>query len=158
MIAIVFNSCTASMSNPEILLYLSNVSPFDYQQYVYSYTATSTTTILIFAFRQDPNYWALDDVYVIDTVTNQTINSDPSFESGTLDCCSLCNPSGSSSAGEVSSSDPHTGYYSYFDGAVGNPDYLILNLTTVSGLLYSVSFWLANLGDPTNSATVLIGS
>jgi hypothetical protein len=24
--------------------------------------------------------------------------------------------------------------------------------------LYSVSFWLANLGDPTNSATVLIGS
>jgi hypothetical protein len=158
MIAIVSNACTASMSNTVTLMYLSNASPFSYQQYVYSYTATSTTTILSFAFRQDPSWWAMDDVYVIDTVTGQTINSDPSFESGTLNCCSVCNPSGSSSGGQISSLYPHTGTYNYYDGAVTNPDYLILTLTTVSGRLYTISFWLENIGNPINSATVLIGS
>jgi hypothetical protein len=158
MIAIVSNACTASMSNTVILMYLSNASSFSYQQYVYSYTAISTTTILSFAFRQDPSFWAMDDVYVIDTVTSQTINSDPSFESGTSNCCSTCNPSGSSSAGVVTTGCANTGSYCYYDGSVGNPDYLIITLTTVSGRLYSISFWLENIGNPINSATVLIGS
>jgi hypothetical protein len=130
-----------------------------YQQYVYSYAATSTTTILSFGFRQDPSWWAMDDVYVIDTVTSQTINNDPSFESGSLSlCCTMCNLSSGSVGGQISSSYPHTGIYNYYDGSIGNLDYLIMTLTTVSGRVYSVSFWLKNLGGPTNSATVLIGS
>ncbi len=114
--------------------------------------------ILSFAFRQDPSYFAMDDVYVVDTVTGLTVNSDPSFESGTLNCCTLCNPSGSSAGGQISSSYALTGTFNYYDGAVGNPDYLILTLTVVPGRTYTISFWLRNLGGPTNSITILVDS
>jgi hypothetical protein len=56
------NSFSASFGST--LLSLSNKSAFTYTLYTFLVQATTSTTNLVFTFRQDPNYWSLDDVNV----------------------------------------------------------------------------------------------
>lgn len=57
------NSFSASFGS-SVLTSLTNARTFGYTLYSYVVTATSSTTNLSFSFRQDPSYWALDNVSV----------------------------------------------------------------------------------------------
>ncbi|CAF4899727.1 unnamed protein product, partial [Rotaria magnacalcarata] len=71
-------------------------------------------------------FWALDDVTVIDSVSFATVNANSGFETiNSNDSWTVCNPSDSCFPGEISSNYSRTGQYSYIDGAIGNPDYLV---------------------------------
>ncbi|CAF3483691.1 unnamed protein product [Rotaria socialis] len=104
-------------------------------------------------------FWALDGVQVIDSVSFAPVIANGGFETiNSNDSWTVCNPSNSCFPGEISSNYSRTGQYSYLDGAMNNPDYLVQLFPTVSGRLYFVSFWLKNLGSGVNNATITIGS
>jgi hypothetical protein len=80
----------------------------------------------------------------------------PGFETGALTgYYAFCNPSSSAAAGTVSGANARSGTFCYYDGSVGNPDYLSQTMAAVPNTYYTISFWLYNLGAPTNSATVI---
>ena len=113
--------------------------------------------------RQDPDWYYLDDFYVIDTVTGATMNNDPSFETGGLSACcgssSTCNAFGVSPLGTVIYGNAHTGNYCFQDGAVGGPDYFTITITNiVISRTYNISFWLMNTSGTPNLAMVTVGS
>ncbi len=151
------NVCTTSVRNPEVLIYISNASPFAYTFYQMSFIAASSNTTLLFVLRQDPSYWCLDDIS-IESPNGQECIQDGSFESGSLSYYTFCNPSNAAAYGRISANCPHTGSYDYYDGAVGNPDYLSQSFATIAGTTYNLTFWLSNLGGPTNSLIVFVGS
>ena len=156
--AILQNSCTAALINPVTLLYLSNISPTNsYVYYSYSYLSTASSITLTMAFRQDPSYWALDDISVTLSAGGPNLVQNPGFETGTLNgYYAFCNPSSSSAAGTVTGSNARSGTYCYYDGSVGNPDYLSQTMAAIPNTYYTISFWLWNLGGPSNSATVIV--
>ena len=81
----------------------------------------------------------------------------PGFETGSLTgYYTFCNPSSSAASGVVMSGCGYTGTYCYYDGSVGNPDYISQTMAAVPNQYYTVSFWLWNQGGPTNSATVIL--
>jgi hypothetical protein len=150
--------CTTSVKNPQILLYISNSPPFVYQFFQLSFVAASSNTTLLFALRQDPSYWCLDDISVRSPFGEECIE-DGSFESNSLSTYyTFCNPSNSAASGRITTDCPYTGSYSYYDGAVGNPDYLSQSFVTTPGTTYNLTFWLANQGATINSATILVRS
>ncbi|CAF0798865.1 unnamed protein product [Didymodactylos carnosus] len=151
------NSCTASLGGPITLLYMSNAAAFAYTYHSFNYVATSYQATLSLAFRQDPSWWCLDDIAVTYGGVNSFQNG--GFETGALGTSyTFCNPQTASSSGTVSTTCPHTGSYSYYDGSVTNPDYISQTFAVVSGRTYVVSFWIRNMGGPTNSATIIIGT
>lgn len=104
-------------------------------------------------------WWALDNVKVFDNTTSSIVNSEGGFENLNLNTSwTICNPSDSCFAGEISKEHAHTGNNSYLDGAIQNADYLIQSIPTVGGRLYQINFWLKNLGSNPNSATLIVGS
>jgi hypothetical protein len=142
-------------------MYLDNTAVTGYVQYAYRYTTAASTTQLkvSFGLRQDPSYWVLDDVYIVDTVTGLTVNNDPSFETGSLAaCCSQCNTFNSPYGGQVISYYPHTGNYDYEDGAVTNPDYVTMTMNIVANRAYNITFWLQSFGGTPNCALLIVGS
>jgi phospholipase/lecithinase/hemolysin len=58
------NDFTVDWAGTDVGLDLVNAAAFGYTEYTYNLTATTTSTELKFVFRQDPWYWALDDVSV----------------------------------------------------------------------------------------------
>src|SRR5689334_18970366 len=48
----------------------------------------------------------------------------------------------------------HSGSFAASFGAVGSPTFLSQTLTTTSGTTYTISYWLTNLGGPTNEFNV----
>lgn len=152
------------MVNARAFFYLSNAGAFSYTKFGFEYYQTSGTTMIItVGLRQDPDWYYLDDFYVIDTVTGATMNNDPSFETGGLSACcggsSTCNTFGASPQGTVVSGNAHTGTYCFRDGAVGNPDYFTVTITNiVIGRTYNISFWLMNTTGTPNTAIVIVGS
>jgi hypothetical protein len=58
------NTCTTSVKNPHTLPYISNSPPFAYALFQKSFVATASNTTLLFALRQDPSYWCLDDISI----------------------------------------------------------------------------------------------
>ncbi len=151
------NVCTTSVENPQVLLYISNAFLFNYTFYQRSFIAASSDTNLLFVLRQDPSYWCLDDISV-ESPDGQECIQDGSFESGSLSYYKFRNPSDSPDSGTISTYCPHTGHYNYYDGAVGNPDCLSQSFATIVGTTYNLTFWLSNLGGPTNSFIVFVGS
>ncbi|CAF1103033.1 unnamed protein product [Rotaria sp. Silwood1] len=132
------------------------MAPFSFTYYQYLYVATSTNTTMMLAFRQDPNYWCLDDISV--EYNGMQMWQNGGFETSPLtQYYTYCNPSGASASGTISASCSHSGSYSFYDGAVGFSDYLSQSFTTVIGASYNISFWLANQGSTPNSALVIIG-
>ncbi|CAF3349095.1 unnamed protein product [Rotaria socialis] len=153
--------CDATVPTTTTLLCLSEVCEFDYQLYTFTYVTRngSNSSLLRFNFRHDSMFWALDGVQVIDSVSFAPVIANGGFETiNSNESWTVCNPSNSCFPGEISSNYSRTGQYSYLDGAMNNPDYLVQLFPTVSGRLYFVSFWLKNLGSGVNNATITIGS
>ncbi len=112
---------------------------------------------MMLALRQDPSYWCLDDISVVDPNGVQ-LWQDGGFESSPLTTYyTYCNPNGAAASGVISTSCVHSGSYSFYDGSVGYSDYLSQAFTTVVGTTYTISFWLANNGGSPNSFLVIIG-
>ncbi|CAF1257544.1 unnamed protein product [Didymodactylos carnosus] len=152
------NCTTPSTINSTTLLSLNNLSASNYTNYQCTYRATSNQTILMFALRQDPNYWCLDDILVTTNNSNNTnllINGD--FETGNLQGYSMCNPISRITSGIVVTNQPHSGTYNLFDGSYLNPDYLWQIFSTQQQQQYQISFWLLNSGSSPSSITVTIG-
>jgi hypothetical protein len=53
-----------------------------WQQYTYTFTATDATTQVGFLFRQDPAFWAFDDVSVTAPASSTNLIVNPGFEDG----------------------------------------------------------------------------
>jgi len=101
------------------------------------YIAISNRTPISFSFREDIGCFALDTVSVRNTtaLTVELIaNND--FETGILSSRTYCNPQSTIGAGEVKknfdnfqclhfTNQTKSESYFYYDGAVGNSDYLI---------------------------------
>ncbi|CAF0825856.1 unnamed protein product [Adineta ricciae] len=155
--AILNNTCTSTISgSPTVLVYFTNLTSFSYTYYQYTYVAASTTTTMMLAMRQDPSYWCLDDISV--TYNGVQMWQNGGFElSSFTSYYSYCNPSGASSSGTISSLCPNSGNYSFRDGSVAYSDYISQSFSTVVGGTYNISFWLSNLGAPTNSFIIIIG-
>jgi hypothetical protein len=112
---------------------------------------------MMLALRQDPSYWCLDDISVVDSSGTQ-LWQDGGFETSPLiNYYIYCNPNGAASRGTISTSCPHSGSYSFYDGSEGYSDYLSQEFTTVVGTSYNISFWLGNKGATPNSFLVIIG-
>ncbi|CAF3035110.1 unnamed protein product [Rotaria socialis] len=111
---------------------------------------------MILALRQDPSYMCLDDISVTNNGTEMWQNG--GFELNSLtQYYTYCNPNAASSSGTISTTCPHSGSYSFYDGSVRYSDYLSQSFSTVIGSNYNISFWLANLGGGLNSFLAIIG-
>ena len=64
------------------------------------------------------------------------------FETGDTTSWSYCNPSAATYSGDVTSTKPKSGYYSYEDGSIGSFDYLSQSFSVASGSSYKIRFWL----------------
>jgi hypothetical protein len=137
----------------------NNVGPFNHTHYTDLYTAISNQTIITFAFRNDPSYWCLDDVSVIDLSSKTELVINGNFENNSLDGFFRCDSDGSISKGSaLALSQFYNGKGLFCDGSVALPDYLSQILNTKIGQVYRVSFWLRNLGNAPNSAQVIMSS
>ncbi|CAF0720998.1 unnamed protein product [Adineta steineri] len=149
------NNCTLSTIVP--LFSWNNMKQFNYTYYSKLYKATSTQTILTFAFRNDPSYWCLDNVSVMDISLQTELIINGGFENNPSDGFFRCNSYGNSSLNLfLASPYPYKGKRSFCDGSVGLPDYLNQRLHTKIGHVYHISFWLQNMGDVLNSAQVVM--
>ncbi|CAF3634344.1 unnamed protein product [Rotaria sp. Silwood1] len=83
------------------------MAPFSFTYYQYLYVATSTNTTMMLAFRQDPNYWCLDDISV--EYNGMQMWQNGGFETSPLtQYYTYCNPSGASASGTISASCSHS--------------------------------------------------
>jgi hypothetical protein len=111
----------------------------------------------MFALRNDPSFWYLDDVSITNSSGDQLIvNGD--FETGSLTGWTYCNPSSVTYSGTVTSSVSYSGWYSYKDGSVGASDYLSQTFAVVPNNIYSVTFWLHATSNNESFALVTITS
>ncbi|CAF1278760.1 unnamed protein product, partial [Rotaria sordida] len=148
-------SCPPSFQNATRLLSIINSRPFNYTLYSYTYVAKFSRTTIIFAFVHETSWWCLDDISVKKDNSDEYI-VDGGFESGVLSSYSFCNPSDSSSSGEIATQCINTGSYSYLDGSYPQPDYLSQTFSTQPRYVYRINFWLRNLGSTPNSMNVTI--
>ncbi len=116
---------------------------------------------MMLALRNDPSYWCLDDISVVDPNGVQ-LWQDGGFEMSPLTTYyTYCNPNGASASGAITATCAHSGTYSFYDGSVTYSDYLSQTFTTVVGDTYNISFWLADQSSPQgttpNSFLVIIG-
>lgn len=80
--------------------------------------------------------------------------ANPGFETGDLSSWTL----GGYSSGQIYTvSASHSGQFAAGMGSVGSDGSISQNLTTVAGQNYTLDFWLANAGGPTNDFTAKIG-
>jgi hypothetical protein len=132
--------------------------PSTYTEYAVSFIAAAANTDLTFALRNDPGFFGLDDISMVDNSTlsaNLVLNG--GFESGLAPWTSD-NIYGAAFAGTVDSSGncggvgvgAHSGVSEWCDGSVQAYDAIDQNITTNVGDSYTISFWL-NSGDATGT-------
>ncbi|CAF0975794.1 unnamed protein product [Adineta ricciae] len=149
------NNCTLANILP--LFSWDNAQKFDYTYYSKTFQAMSTETIIIFAFRNDPSYWCLDSVSVVDISSNHELLVNGNFEHNPSNGFLRCNFYGNSSTNLfITSGHAYSGFHSFCDGSVGQPDYLVQKFHTKIGHSHFLSFWLQNLDDLSNSARVFL--
>ncbi len=119
--------------------------PHTYMQYTTTFMATLSNTNLSFAFREDPAFLFLDDV-ILTTGGGPNLLVNGGFELGPNGASA---PTGwtylnlfGASAGGVVGGSPHTGTFSYTDGAVQAYDGITQAVATTIGQVYTLSFWL----------------
>jgi fibronectin-binding autotransporter adhesin len=149
------------------LLNLQNVQPEPYTFYSFTFTADLAQTYLTFQFRQDPAYWSLDDVSVTPIGSSTQLITNGAFANGSTansygqqvpNSWTLIGQAGLEAGGTVNSGCGTTGGYCWYDGSVGGVDGLFQSFATPVGSSYTLSFWLANSGGPTNEAVVQAGA
>ena len=148
------------------VLSLSDSAQQSYTHYSFTLAATNTTTSLTAFFRQDPAWWALDDVSftpVSSPGTEMVVNG--GFESGDFAGWSIVGQAGLYAGGRVGNGTPgtttdnsHSGSYYYSDGAVGGVDGIAQSFATTVGEDYNLNFWLANDGGGIASLDVFVGA
>jgi len=148
------NNCT--LKNITTLLSLNNTAPFFYTFYSVLYTAVTNETIITFAFRQDPAYWAIDDISMKDEISGIEVLQNGDFENETFAPFSYCNQQGVNVAISSPGNQSHTGSYAFVDFTPYAPDYISQMLILTIGQVYNVSFWLLNAGGPPNSFMVMM--
>ncbi len=132
--------------------------PHSYQQYTVDFTAASALTNLSLAIREDPAFFALDDITMTDLThpgPNLVVNG--GFESGPVGSnaptgWTYLNTYVATFPGFVdngSTANPHSGHNEYFDGAVQAYDGISQAIATTTGDTYQVSFWLYDDGNLT---------
>ncbi|CAF3630483.1 unnamed protein product [Rotaria sp. Silwood1] len=124
---------------------LTTSSPISlYTCEAYSWTSNKTgIATLAFQFRNDPDYWYVDDVSVSNGSANILING--GFESGSFSSgwtVSLPNGNCTSSGATVSILLPNTGSYSLRDGCVGTANQIAQSFAVTKGQVYVVRFWI----------------
>jgi hypothetical protein len=151
------NNCTLTQITP--LLSLNNTAQFTYTFYSIPYTAVANQTMITFAFRQDPQYWAIDDISVRDATSGIEVLQNGDFENAIFAPFSYCNQSGINDTFSTYSSDnqfPNSGSYAFVDFTANAPDYISQMLILSAGEVYNVTFWLQNGGGPSNSFMVIM--
>ncbi|CAF3313006.1 unnamed protein product [Rotaria socialis] len=155
-VTITSNTCTSGWQGVTILYHCHNncTGHSSYLQYTYSYVAIANTTRITFVFRDDSDYFALDNITIWDNAAPSTqLISNGDFETGNISSWAYCNPNVASNAGEVQFGStayngytytPYSGMYFYMDGSVGAPDYLSQTFATTIGSTYNISYWLYN--------------
>lgn len=159
--ALLSRPAQAQIAPPGSVIDLGNgtpVTPGVYTQYSTTVTAHTTGSYyVLFAFREDPNFFSFDDASLVanGSTTNRLIN--PGFENGTTP--SAVNPSinvpngwgtvyqiGSPPPfpGTVNSSNPHSGSYAWYDGSVGSFDGIFQVVSATAGQQFTLSFWLTS--------------
>ena len=125
------------------ILYTSGTSSVSYVCYAYVWQAPTTKTVsLTFQMRNDPDFWHLDDVSVLEGPTEMISNG--GFETGTFSPWVVSAPSGCGLGirANISTDSPHNGTYSVADGCNGALDRVRQSFSAVAGQIYVVSFWL----------------
>ncbi|MFZ0335914.1 MAG: PEP-CTERM sorting domain-containing protein [Candidatus Acidiferrales bacterium] len=123
--------------------------PTSYTQYTFSFTATGSNTDLTFALRNDPGYFGLDNISMVDTTTSSgDLVTNGGFESG-LTGWTDTNMYGAAFAGAVSGScfglAPESGSGQWCDGSTQAYDAIAQSITTTAGNVYTVTFWLGSV-------------
>ncbi|CAF3565136.1 unnamed protein product [Rotaria socialis] len=150
------NNCTLRQITP--VFSLNNSPPFDFQFYSIPYTAIAEQTMITFAFRQDPGYWAIDDISMRENKTGIEVLQNGDFENEVFALFSYCNQQGINvtSTAYPSNNQSHSGTYAFVDFTANAPDYISQMLTLTIGNIYNISFFLLNSDGPVNSFMVMM--
>ena len=138
--------------------------PTTYTLVTYSYTATFTgIAILEFGFKakNTAQTWHLDDVSIIDTsASNAQRLTNGDFENGTLVgwqvLCTVNNGCGGPGGG-LTTSSCHSGTYCYSGACFNAFDFLRQTFSTITGHVYTLTFWIYTNGHNQQEAYVRIG-
>jgi hypothetical protein len=127
-----------------------------YVQYSVDFTATAAMTNISFAIRNDPGFFGLDDVTLLNKTTSTAVPVvNGGFESGIVGNnapvgWTYLNTFGAAFSGIVQNNaagvgiSAHTGTNFYYDGATQAYDGITQGFTTVIGDTYTISFFLVN--------------
>jgi hypothetical protein len=148
------NNCT--LTQITTLFSLNNTAPFIYTFYSILYTAIANETMITFAFRQDPAYWAIDDISVRNKISGIEVLQNGDFENETFAPFSYCNQQGVNVVVLPPGNQSHSGSYAFVDPTPYAPDYISQMLILTIGQVYNVTFWVLNAGGPPNSFMVMM--
>ncbi|CAF1244831.1 unnamed protein product [Adineta steineri] len=152
------NMCTGGTLYTTQLLYLDLIAMLPWTQYSFNYTAPNiNSATIMFALRDDPGIWSLDDVSITDKSGNELL-SNGDFEQGYLASWIYCNPSNGTYGGYVGTGSSYDGSYSYLDGVVGVSDYLSQAFTVTPYSNYSITFWLSTNSNSVTFAQIYVTS
>jgi PEP-CTERM motif len=123
--------------------------PFSYTMYSVTFSAVSANTVLTFALRNDPGYFGLDDISMVDNTTSSgNLVMNGGFESGLTDWTDT-NMYGAGFAGVVGTScfgiGPHSGTSEWCDGSTQAYDAIAQTIATNIGDSYTLTFWLGSV-------------
>jgi hypothetical protein len=131
-------------------IYSSSSGSSSYTCHYFAWAASTTGSVtLAFQFRNDPDYWYMDDVSVSNGTTEMLMNG--GFESGSLSPdWTTSAPNGHCyvymSGAQIFNSLCRTGNYCLSDGCGLCSDKIAQSLTVITGQTYFISFWLKQNG------------
>lgn len=132
-----------SVGSASILYSVNSTTATPYTCMAYEWISPTTGLVtLAFQLRHDPNFWFLDDVSVINGVTQMLSNE--GFETGNLSPWVRTTPNGACGGAPtaVTSASSRSGSFSLRDSSNGCTDQISQAFNATSGRIYIVSFWL----------------
>lgn len=126
----------------------------DFAFYSFEYTGQSNSDVITFTVTKGW-YWYLDDISVVDILTDTELIDNGDFESRTLDTYCSC-------WGYVTPTNnkfpEHSGLYAYAPFALSEPSKLSQSLNTIPGRKYNVSFFLNHRNSGKGPMTVYMST
>jgi hypothetical protein len=140
-------------AGPLVLNLAGQPLPSVYTEYSASFVATTTSSVITFAFRNDPGWFAFDNVSAFLAGGGPNLLGNDSFQSGTLGAWRYFAQSGISYTGFVGNSSSVVGLHpwnppvlvgshDWLDGSTGGYDGISQSVTTTIGDTYDITFWL----------------